>query len=104
MSYYRPLGSLAVEVHAGGRYVPLSAARANGQPEWAPVVPRSAPGTPARAPAGSGDAGGPGAAAASAVLRVSLQRLFTPGGPGAKRQPLWLYVNHLGWCRGCAGC
>lgn len=110
------MGRLAQEVHAGGRYVPLSAARARAAPAWAPVVP---PGTAADeealaaaagrlaisgggdgpgAPAGGG--GGGGGAASNAALRVSLQRLFTPAGPGGRRQPMWLYVNHLGWCRG----
>jgi len=124
LGFYHPLGRLGVEVHAGGRYVPLSAARAKGPPEWAPVVPLGIPGgappgsahdtlsasvaTMALGGGGGGAAGAPGGPEAGAgptsnqaALRVSLQRLFTPGGPGAKRQPMWLYVNHLGWCRGC---
>jgi hypothetical protein len=113
LQFYRPLGALAVEVHQDGRYVPLSAARVAQTPAWAPVVPRGAPaagdggaGGAAAAPPGLGAsegaaaAGGAPAAPNAAALRVSLQRLFTPSGPGAKRQPMWLYINHLGWCRG----
>eukprot|EP00877_Chromochloris_zofingiensis_P010870 jgi/Chrzof1/6036/Cz17g03070.t1 len=48
-------------------------------------------------------------ATADAQLRTALQRLFgggvsrsfdPRGGGGGARQPLWLYINHLGWCRG----
>jgi hypothetical protein len=35
-----------------------------------------------------------------AALRAALQRLFMPVVPGSNRQPMWLYLNHLGWCRG----
>jgi len=108
MSFYRPLGTLAVEVHQGGRYVPLSDARAKAtSPPWAPVVPRDAPEdglaaslaslTVSESDNGASSQAGP---SSSTALRVSLQRLFTPSGPGAKRQPMWLYINHLGWCRG----
>lgn len=47
-------------------------------------------------------------ATADAQLRTALQRLFgggvsrsfdPRGGGGGARQPLWLYINHLGWCR-----
>ena len=114
MAFYRPLGQLAAEVHAGGRYVPLSAARAAAPTEWAPVVARGGAGAGACAGDVSGgeggasdnggaadDAAGAGAGSGgSAALRAALQRLFTPGWPAAKRQPMWLYVNHLGWCRG----
>lgn len=107
--------------------MPLSAARANGTPEWQPVMPIDAAqleatmssissrmgslsitssaafeGGPA-SPTAADAAGGGGAAAvaaADAVLRAALQRLFTPTGPAAGRQPTWLYINHLGWCRG----
>jgi hypothetical protein len=102
-----------VDVHRGGRYVPLSAARARGAPAWAPVVPRgpldsgedaAAAGAGAAGAMGrlaltddSGGGGAPaGGVAANAALRVSLQRLFAPTGPGARRQPMWLYLNHLG--------
>ncbi|WIA24133.1 hypothetical protein OEZ85_013728 [Tetradesmus obliquus] len=45
------------------------------------------------------------AAAAAARLRAALQRLCGVGSAGGRvaigaKQPLWLYINHLGWCRG----
>jgi hypothetical protein len=44
------------------------------------------------------------AAAAAARLRSALQRLCGVGSQGGRvgvgaKQPLWLYINHLGWCR-----
>jgi hypothetical protein len=99
MRYYRPLGFLAASIHEGGAYIPLSAERAAATPEWAPVVPLAA-GT---LPAGDGAHGAAGAAAAAAggaagaaALRMALQRLFLPQGPGPRRRPMFLYVNHLG--------
>jgi hypothetical protein len=44
------------------------------------------------------------AAAAAVRLRSALQRLCGVGSQGGRvgigaKQPLWLYINHLGWCR-----
>lgn len=139
LRFYRPLGRLAVEVHQGGRYVPLSEERAKATPPWVPILPLTTTtnagatsasgvsdgigagaggaagmGAGARAEAGAGagegagagagaggaaDAGG-GQVAAGAALKMALQQLFLPSGPGVGRQPSWMYINHLGWCRG----
>ena len=70
---------------------------ADGDPESRDTDPHSAC-------EGSSSSGGGGiSAAAAARLRAALQRLCGVGsqglrGPGGK-QPLWLYINHLGWCR-----
>eukprot|EP00775_Hariotina_reticulata_P007291 gene7291-7504_t len=60
----------------------------------------------AEGPPGEGN-GRAAAAAAAARLRSALQRLCGAGGPGRAglgavnaKPPLWLYINHLGWCRG----
>jgi hypothetical protein len=95
-------------VHNGGRYVALSAAIAlAGAKPWSPIAPAGTP-----SPDGGDDSGGgggnPGAYAGGAVavdaaLRVALQRLFTtPLAVGTGVPPQFLYINHLGWCRGCA--
>ncbi|KAI8472520.1 MAG: hypothetical protein J3K34DRAFT_503549 [Monoraphidium minutum] len=88
LAHYSPLGRLVLGVHAGGRCVPLSEARAPGAGPWSPVAP-AAPG--GGAPEGAGGDGG-----AAEALRGALERLFTPEVAAGARQAAWMYINHLG--------
>ena len=120
-AFYRPLAALAAQVHAGGRCVPLSEARARAPAAWAAVAPAGAGGggcggdDAALASAGGGGGGAACASGRAAPDRAALARLFEAhqddGGAGAggsaaardaqqRPKAMWLYVNHLGWCRG----
>jgi len=119
LGFYRPLGDLAVAIHNGARYNPLSAANAlaTGASPWEPVAPGGAddgassaadrsslPGSSSEtegAQAADTGGGGAGDGDSDAQLRAALHRLFAPDGEqeGAVA-PMWLYINHLGWCRG----
>jgi hypothetical protein len=64
------------------------------------------PGSGTDSSSGGDGSGRAAAAAAAARLRSALQRLCGAGGPGRgwvggvnAKPPLWLYINHLGWCR-----
>ncbi|KIZ05139.1 hypothetical protein MNEG_2822 [Monoraphidium neglectum] len=107
LGFYTALGQLALDVHAGGRYIPLSAALARDPSSWVHVAPPSPAGADgsvgvgraAGAP-GGGARGGAGAGE-DAALRGALERLFTPAEAAGARQPTWLYVNHLGGEKEC---
>jgi hypothetical protein len=131
LAYYRPLSHLAVEVHAGARYCPLTdtavidlAQKGLPPAQWEPLVPPSSesavsPGDATAAAAdGSSSSAQQGmvhssnkraaAMASAARLRTVLQRLCCGGGGrmqgpgramGNRQSPMWLYINHLGWCR-----
>jgi hypothetical protein len=87
--------------------VALSASNACSEPKpWAPIA--AAGDTPEEATGGAAAAAGSpgpyagGAVAVDAALRIALQRLFTtPLSSGTGAPPQFLYINHLGWCRGC---
>lgn len=97
---YRPLSQLAADVHRGARYVPLAEHHAADLASWAPTAGPDPATVAAGAAAGRGAP--PPGALPHAALHAALQRLFTqPGGrgPGAGAV-MFLYVNHIGWCRG----
>jgi hypothetical protein len=120
LGFYRALGDLAAEVHSGGRYVPLSAANAFAAASpWVPIAPGG--GGAAEEEGEDGEGGEGSGLAPDGRLRQALRQLFTPGeddegcGAGAEGaeagagdeasaagepRTMWLYVNHLLWCRG----
>lgn len=125
LSFYRTLGSLLQAVQEGASYRPLTdgdlsmagSAGLTSTPDWSPLATQphsrgagTVPGLPLSDAADEAISSSSGdsssrvvAAAAAARLRSALQRLCSVGSSGrmagAGKQPLWLYINHLGWCR-----
>lgn len=126
LRYYRPLAQLLAAAHAGAQYATLTEVAATSG-TWAPMG-----GAGSNAAAGADSPGGGGAAndgdggdhgggdGGEAALHSSLSLLFgaqpgdEPEAAGDEEEPgnaaagdadghMWLYLNHLTWCRGWAG-